>query len=118
MATPDIRLIVDISGIDRLTENLRRSLADVVFVAAHNVETTAKYLVRVKTGATRSSIFVEQSADGLSAVIGPTTFYAPYLEFGTHGRPAYPFMTPAAEMEARPFRDAIAATVQREAQSG
>mgnify|MGYP001603707216 CR=1 FL=1 len=44
---------------------------------------------------------------GLAARIGPSTAYAPPLEFGTHNMPARPFMTPSFEAERQPFIDAI-----------
>ena len=45
--------------------------------------------------------------NGLAARIGPSTAYAPPLEFGTHNMPARPFMTPSFEAERQPFIDAV-----------
>ena len=49
------------------------------------------------TGATANSIGVDLENGGLAASIGPTTSYAPYLEFGTRRMSPRPFMGPALD---------------------
>lgn len=49
------------------------------------------------TGATANSIGVDLEDGGLAASIGPTTSYAPYLEFGTRRMSPRPFMGPALD---------------------
>ena len=94
---------VDTRVLDKLGGALNGRLRDVVQVAARNIETRSKQLVPVDTGATRASIAPTFSADGLEARIGPTTAYAPFLEFGTSHMAARPYMLPALEQERAAF---------------
>lgn len=48
-----------------------------------------------QTGTTKRSIEENIAADGLSVTVGPTTDYAPYLEYGTRFMEAQPFVRPA-----------------------
>ena len=92
---------------------LRPGLVAVVAIAAHNVEGRAKELVPVDTGATKNSIQPTFQSGGLAARIGPSTSYAPFLEFGMHRRRARPFMVPALEQNRQPFIDAVRELVRR-----
>lgn len=47
------------------------------------------------TGATKRSITEKVAFSGLSVTVGPTTKYAPYLEYGTRFMEAQPFVRPA-----------------------
>lgn len=80
--------------------------------AAHDVEAEAKRLVPVDTGATRNSIGTDFTGDGrngtMTATIGPTTNYAPYLEFGTRRMAPRAFMGPALDRVGPEFSAAIA----------
>lgn len=73
---------------------------------AHDIEATAKSFVPVDTGATKNSIHVETPSMstpgdlGLWAEIGPTTEYAPFLEYGTVRMAPYAFMGPALDRHA------------------
>ena len=69
----------------------------VVAKSAHDVAAIAQGRVPVDTGDTKNSIGAD--IDGLTAVIGPTTYYAPFLEYGTYKMPPRPFMEPAADQE-------------------
>lgn len=86
---------------------------DLVAKVAGDIADTAKALVPVDTGATKNSIGVDVNQSGeagtVSAVVGPTTEYAPHLEFGTVNMQPYPFMGPAAEMHTPTFEAAVAA---------
>ena len=79
----------------------------VVAKTAHDIEADAKSLAPVDTGALRNSIGTTISNGGLSAEIGPTVHYAPYLEYGTRRMPPQPYMGPAAERRAEPFVQAV-----------
>ena len=73
-------------------------LAQAVQIAARNIERTSKIDCPVKTGATRNSIQA-RATERLAWIIGPSTHYAPHLEFGTVHMTARPFMIPNAEKE-------------------
>ena len=47
------------------------------------------------TGTTKRSIEEHIAADGLSVTVGPTTEYAPYLEYGTRFMQPQSFVRPA-----------------------
>ena len=85
-----------------------------VEVAARNVEIKAKNKVPYKTGATKNSIMA-RPAEAIGGMfgkviswrVGPTTSYAPFLEFGTVYMDARPYLIPAAESEAPRLKEAI-----------
>lgn len=107
----------DITEVRKLAADLaeaplkaRRQVAVAVRKAALDVQAGAQQLVPVDTGATKNSIGVDLAASGatLSATIGPTTNYAPYLEFGTVHMAPRPFMGPAADAVAPLLEQAVA----------
>ena len=106
---------VDTQGLERFIEQARPVLEKVVLSAGHNVEAGAKERVPVDTGATKNSIKVTSIDDGLGASIGPSTSYAPFLEFGTHKMAARPYMRPALEHERKPFEEAVIAALKQAA---
>lgn len=61
------------------------------------IESDAKQFAPVDTGRLRSSI--SREIEGASGRVYTVVEYAPYVEFGTSGRPASPFMQPAVEAE-------------------
>ena len=81
-----------------------------VEIAARHVEARAKVICVEKdiidTGATMNSINAKESGEMVWR-IGPTTEYAPFLEFGTVHMRARPFMIPALEGESPRFTEAI-----------
>jgi HK97 gp10 family phage protein len=70
----------------------------VLEIAARNVEKGGKEKVPVDTGATKNSIAASR-IDELTWEVGPTTEYAPAIEFGTWKMGARPFMTNTLEAE-------------------
>ena len=85
---------------------------NVIAKVAGDIEATAKQLVPVDTGATKNSIGVDMdltAGNVLTADIGPTTEYAPHLEYGTVQRGPDPFMGPAMDMSTPAFVAAVAA---------
>ncbi len=111
MAKVSVKL--DLGNLRERREALERKAADVVAVAAHNIEARGKTLVPFDTGATKNSIKPDFSRNGLQADIGPSTEYAPYLELGTSKMAARPFMVPSLEAEAEPFKAALKALMER-----
>lgn len=72
---------------------------------AFDLSAIAQAIVPVDTGTTKNSIGAD--IDGLIAVIGPTTSYAPFLEYGTYKMPPRPFMGPAADQVEPGFIEAM-----------
>src|SRR3990167_3069724 len=90
----DVEVRVDTGGIDALLAQMTPALQDVLKLAAFNIQATSRQLVPVDTGATKNSIQPDFSQlANLQVSIGPSTHYAPYLEFGTRYMAARPFMT-------------------------
>ena len=77
-----------------------------VRIAAFTIERTAKEDCPVDTGATRNSITAREAGE-LAWTIGPSTHYAPHLEYGTVHMTARPFMIPNAEKERPRFTEAV-----------
>ncbi len=107
---------IDIDGIvpvvAALTDHSVAAVAKgqlVVRAAAEKVVATAQQLVPVDTGATKGSIHATILHAGTEAEIGPTTSYAPYLEFGTVKMSPRAFMGPALDHETPGFLAAVEA---------
>lgn len=90
----------------------KRKAGVVVTKTALDIVRDGKLIARAKfseeaTGATATSIsHTKQGA--YEAEIGPTTYYAKFVEDGTSRMAAKPFMTPAAERNQEPFAQALA----------
>ena len=79
-------------------------LKDVLQIAARNIEKDSKQRMHdwpaIDTSDTVNSIMPHPAdQEGLAWRIGPTTDYAPFIEFGTARMRARPFMVPASEQE-------------------
>lgn len=74
---------------------------------AHDVVATAQQLVPVDTSATKQSIHASFENGGLVAEVGPTTQYAPFLEFGTSRMAPHAFMGPSLDRHSPAFVEAI-----------
>lgn len=85
----------------------------IVRTYAHKIEANAKQIVPVDTGATRESIGTDVTYDrsgpgvSVTAIIGPTTEYAWWLEVGTHRMAPRAFMGPSADRYSGEFVDAV-----------
>ena len=96
------------ADLGKASHEVTRKAQLVVTKTAHDIEADAKSFAPVgDTGMLRNSISTTISNGGLSAEIGPTVDYAPYLEYGTRRMPPQPYMGPAAERRAEPFVKAI-----------
>lgn len=60
-----------------------------------NTVSNAVFTRGYSTGQTKRSIHGKISNEGLTYTEGPTTNYAPYVEFGTRKMTAQPFVKPA-----------------------
>lgn len=103
---------VEIRGLDKLQKKLKKncSLEDVKTVVLKNgmdmQNKTVKneYLQRVLTGTTKRSIRGETRDGGFTYAEGPSTHYAPYVEFGTRFMDAQPFVRPAFKQQVPIFK--------------
>lgn len=104
---------IKVDGIEKLEKALKRNatLDDVKKVVRYNGSELNKKMVKnadfekgYQTGTTKRSIHLEISDGGFTAESGPTTEYAPYLEWGTRFMNAQPFVKPAYEEQARKFK--------------
>ena len=110
--------MAEIDGSRQLVADLAREsgqvgsrAAMVVRKTANDLAATGQHLVPVDTGATKSSIGVDLEGDGrfgsMSADIGPTTEYAPHLEYGTVHTAPHAFMGPALDRHTPAFIQAL-----------
>ena len=103
---------VDMSNYSNAVAKHPDKIKTVVQIAARNIERDAKQRMTdqdaVDTGATRNSIFVSPGTPSFTQQIGPTTEYAPFIEFGTRYMSARPYMIPALEKERKRFIEALA----------
>lgn len=98
------------------TRNAERKASQVVRKTAHDIVRDAKAIAHQKfsdqaTGATANSI-TQAFPSPLDAEIGPTTYYAAFVEHGTSRMAAKPFMGPAADRHEDPFAEALAAIAE------
>ncbi|GEP40112.1 hypothetical protein NPS01_37750 [Nocardioides psychrotolerans] len=109
---------IDTSELRELAVTLRASsgrvgaqAASALRRTAYAIEADAKALAPVDTGNLRSSIDTDIVGDGrhgaMTAEIGPSADYAPYVEFGTSVSAGQAFMGPAFERQVPGFEKAI-----------
>lgn len=68
------------------------------------IQDKAEFQKGYQTRATKGSIGLRIEDDGLTAYSGPTTEYAPYLEYGTRFMEAQPFVGPALNEQKEQFK--------------
>lgn len=107
---------VDVSSLTRFADRAVRAIPRLQAAAgkeveetARRVQTDAKQIVPVDTGALQGSIDIEVS--GLTAEVFTTLRYAPFVEFGTYKDRPQPFITPAADRQARDYPARMGAVV-------
>jgi HK97 gp10 family phage protein len=95
---------IEVNGVEELSAALKEkvTMSDVKRVVRHNgmrldksIVANAVFVRGYATGATKRSIHLTMEDGGLTAKSGPTTEYAPYLEWGTRFMQAQPFVGPA-----------------------
>lgn len=112
---------VDVHELEQLAATFEKTSWDVVRKAssvvrktASDVVATAQRFAPVDTGATKNSIHASGPGSGplgpesLAAEIGPTTEYAPHLEYGTVNMAPHAFMGPALDRHGPDFTAGIA----------
>jgi HK97 gp10 family phage protein len=80
--------------------------------AALDIQAQAQARAPVLTGTLRRSIHSEFPSE-LSAVVGPSVDYGIYVEMGSRGRGARPFLRPAADAVLPKFAAAVKAALGR-----
>jgi HK97 gp10 family phage protein len=88
--------------IPRIAAALRPACGEIVQETILAIETGAKIVVPVDTGALRASIESDMTGD-TSGEVATAIEYSVYVEYGTVHMAARPYMTPAAEAERRHF---------------
>lgn len=86
---------------------IRKAVATEIERSARTIEAGAKQDVPVDTGTLRRSITTTLANGGLSATIAAGTHYAIYVERGSRGRPAKPYLIPNFEREVPKLKAAL-----------
>lgn len=103
---------IKVTGLDKLEKKLKKNvtLDDVKKVVRENgkelqkgMQDKADFKQGYQTGTTKRSIGLEFSDGGMTAESGPTTEYAPYVNFGTRFMDAQPFVTDAFNGQKKKF---------------
>ena len=104
---------IKIEGLEELEKKLKANatLDDVKRVVRQNgaelqkkIQNKADFKKGYQTGTTKRSVGLEITDGGFTADSGPTTEYAPYVEYGTRFMEAQPFVRPALEEQAAQFK--------------
>jgi HK97 gp10 family phage protein len=112
---------LDTKGLEAYLQSMPLQVDEAVRATAFQVEAAAKSMSPVDTGANAASIYTRTSkgtsgtpgdlgdilpaVELCEAVIGPSMEYSAHLEWGTSRMPARPYLTPAAEQNAKNFID-------------
>lgn len=96
-----------------IAEKLPREASAVVRKTAFDIETWAKSVVPVDTGALKNSINTDIEDGGLSAEVKTNMEYCEFVELGTYKMAAQPYMIPAAERNAPHFQAAVKALLRQ-----
>lgn len=100
-------------GLDKLQKKLRENVSMnlVKKTVQQNgqelrskIQEKAEFTKGYQTGQTKRSVTLEIKDGGFTAEAGPTTEYAPYVEYGTRFMEAQPFVHPALEEQASKFK--------------
>ena len=116
---------VDISQFKKAMDKAKLTSSEVINIlgaGAAVIKTTQKLLCPVDTGATRASVkeYYDEGAKVSYVDIGPSTDYAPYIEYGTSNPnyPIQPFVVPSATGTSgrnaiKAVKDALDATLSK-----
>lgn len=96
---------IEMARLQHLMGSVAPNADRIVEAAARQLESRAKQLAPVDTGAMRASIAVTNTGPAQRR-IGPTTRYAVFVEMGTRHKAARPFLMPAF--------DAVVGTLQQQ----
>lgn len=101
--------IGSITGISELNKKLRQNatLDDVKKIVKMNgseLASEAEHKSPIDTGTLERSIHFSETANGLTAIVEPSTEYQGYVEFGTRYMSAQPYMGPAFRKQVKQFK--------------
>lgn len=93
----------------RLTENMRKNIADVLNEGAESAVSLAKQLAPVLTGFLKENISQtdEAKANSLRAAIESGADYSVFVEYGTVNMEAQPYFTPSFESARRQVNNGL-----------
>lgn len=101
-----------VKGLDKLQKHLKENITmnDVKKIVRKNgadmqqkMQDNADFSQGYQTGQTKRSIGLEIIDGGFTAESGPTTDYAPYVEYGTRFMLEQPFVKPALDSQSKKF---------------
>lgn len=104
---------VKIQGLEKLEKKLKLNctMDDVKKVVRKNgadlqqaIQENADFTQGYQTGETKRSVDLKIEDGGMTASSGPTTEYAPYLEYGTRFMGAQPFIKPGYNEQKAKFK--------------
>lgn len=102
-----------VKGLDKIQKHLKEhaTMNDVKKVVRKNgadmqqkMQDNADFARGYQTGQTKRSIGMDIVDSGFTVDVGPTTEYAPYVEYGTRFMDAQPFVKPALDDQSKEFK--------------
>ena len=106
-----VKNIIRDNRIPSIVAQFPGAVSKVVAKTAFDIESTAKSICPVDTGALSGSI--KADVKEFNATIAPHKDYDAYVELGTYKMAAQPYMRPSADMHAPKFVAAIDEIVKR-----
>lgn len=104
---------IKIEGLDKLQAKLKKNatLNDCRNIVKKNgsdlqslMTRNAVFVKGYATGTTKRSIRSDYTDSGLTVAVEPTTYYSPYLEYGTRFMDAQPFVRPSFNIQKEIFK--------------
>ena len=112
MAGTGVTIRIVSNRLPAVAAGLGAAVAEAVRKTTLDIEAEAKRLVPVRTGTLRRSIHSTFENGGRTGRVGPSVDYGVYVEFGSRGRAARPYMRPAAERSARSLADNVRGAIR------
>jgi HK97 gp10 family phage protein len=103
---------IDISGLQRLSQESGRTFDQILGRAAFDVEAEAKKRAPVETGALRASLMALRVKLN-HWIVQDGVEYGVFQELGTSRMAARPFLVPAFEKAMKSLNDRIGAAIER-----
>lgn len=98
--------------LDNAADTTKARASVVVRKTAFDIQGDSMAFAPVDTGNLRNSHTVEVGTGGLTASVGPTAAYAPFVELGTTKMAPQPFLGPATDRRTPAFVAAMAQVAQ------